>query len=253
MAENRFSVPGTWLERPVKTVLVGVGGIGSHLLDELARMDMTLKALEGHGFRVTVFDPDSVAVANVGLQRFLPSDVGYPKAEVLANRYRSFMDFHCEAITDYFRPEQASGFDLVVTAVDKARLRYDLGSYWQDHRSHPGIWLDAGVDHHSGQVVLGSLDLPDTGLKLPNVFDLMGDGLKAVNDNATDSCSQEEALRNQDFGVGATAARHASALLWNLLRHGGIAHHGCFFSLETGEVRSIRIDPVVWQSFGYTG
>lgn len=69
-------LPEAWLERPVRTVLIGAGGTGSHLVGALMALDHALRAL-GHpgGLQVTVYDPDRVSSANLGRQAFWPVDL----------------------------------------------------------------------------------------------------------------------------------------------------------------------------------
>ena len=82
-----LQLPEPWLERPVRVLLIGAGGTGSHLFGALMALDHALRAL-GHPGRlhVTVYDPDRVTAANLGRQAFWPADVGQNKAVTLVQR-----------------------------------------------------------------------------------------------------------------------------------------------------------------------
>jgi len=111
------------------------------------------------------------------------------------------------------------------------------------------LWLDCGNAQHVGQIVCGNLG--DAKDKLPNLFDLYGELLQGLDEREEDSCSTEAALRKQDMGVNHTIAIQASNLLWQLIRHGEVDHHGCFIDIKHGEVNPLKVNPDVWASFGY--
>ena len=57
-------------QHPVTVNLIGAGGTGSQVLTNLARLDVTLRALGHPGLFVTLYDPDIVTEANIGRQLF---------------------------------------------------------------------------------------------------------------------------------------------------------------------------------------
>ncbi|GAA4649818.1 PRTRC system ThiF family protein [Kistimonas scapharcae] len=246
-----FTTPVSWLSGSLRIALIGVGGTGSEILDELVQMHYLLCKLGGEGFSVTAFDPDIVSPANVGRQRFLPNDVGYNKAEILITKYRSFLGVDWKARPVAFKAEHADHFDLIITAVDKAQCRADIGKHWQKKNSST-LWLDCGNSRNDGNVILGHLGTPPQtdSLRLPNVFDLYP-VLAEMEDNDTDSCSHADAIAKQDYGVNKKASREAMSILWNLMRHGSIDYHGAFFDLCTGTTTPLKIDGLNWATFGY--
>ena len=52
---------------PVTIHVAGAGGTGSQVITNLARMNVALQALGHPGLHVTVFDPDIITEANIGL------------------------------------------------------------------------------------------------------------------------------------------------------------------------------------------
>ena len=61
---------------PVSVNIIGAGGTGSQVITNLARLDVTLRALNHPGLFVTIYDPDIVTEANIGRQLFGWSDLG---------------------------------------------------------------------------------------------------------------------------------------------------------------------------------
>ena len=90
---------------------------------------------------------------------------------------------------------------------------------------------------------------PADGDRLPNVFDLYP-GLKGQTNEAQPSCSTDEAVRRQEFGINQKVAGEASGLHWQLMRHGGLDRHGAFVYQASGEVMPLEISRDVWRSFG---
>lgn len=255
----QLTIPHQWLGREINIALVGCGGTGSEMLDELYRIHSLLTALEGPGIHVTAFDPDEVSRANIGRQRFWPCDVGFPKAEVLINRVNSFggvnwsfvnyaFDIHCNR----------TRFDILITCVDTPSVRANIGtaaapdSDYGISSSQNALWLDCGNDASTGNVILGHVGKPNGQMRVPNVFDLYP-VLAEMEDGHEPSCSTAAALAKQDYGINRSVAREAANLLWQFLRHGALDHHGSYIDIKRGTVVPLRIDPALWSTFAPLG
>ncbi|MEE4377375.1 MAG: PRTRC system ThiF family protein [Candidatus Competibacteraceae bacterium] len=252
----RFYIPSPLIEQPVTVWLIGVGGTGSELLDGLVRLHTSLLAL-GHpgGLQVTAWDGDTVSTANIGRQRFWPADVGHNKATVSIHRLNLFAGLDWEDRPEPFVLD--SGYqhwpDLLITCVDQARLRADIGESghdsWQDC-----LWLDTGNDAYTGQVILGHLNQRERQpLRLPSVYDFYGGDLVEGGQDTdnTPSCGLAMALNQQSLSINRLMADLSLALLFNLFRDGFIEHHGYFVDLRQGLVTPLRIDPDTWAFMGY--
>ncbi|MCZ4311325.1 PRTRC system ThiF family protein [Vibrio pomeroyi] len=252
-----FYVPSDWVDRKIKVALVGLGGTGSSVLTELFQMNGILQNLGCDGFEVVAFDGDCVSESNVYRQNFWPHDVGSNKAEVLISRFNQFGGINWEA-----RPEFLTGdtvvkenFDLLITAVDKASVRYELGKALHTSRKS-GLWLDLGNDNHQANVLLGSISQngSTSPTRLPTPFELFGNQwLEATKTEVdTASCSTEEAIQKQTFGInGMTARSAASMLLFPLIRFGKLDHHGLFIDLHDADISKMAVDPIQWSFYGY--
>lgn len=248
---DTFYTPENWMNGPLAICVIGAGSTGSEVLDGLARMSMALSAIGGDQFDITIYDDDEVSVSNVGRQRFAPADVGHNKAVVLAHRYNLAFGLSIKAKPERFVPTAKSdAFDLYVTCTDSAQFRIDFGK-WFDHcqyfRGTKG-WLDFGNGSHTGQVVFGVSQ--DRMKLLPNVVDLYPE-LDEVDDTEEPSCSLEDALMKQDFGINRFLADAGLSLVWQLMRYGSITQHGAFIDQRKCQMQPLKISPEAWAFMGY--
>lgn len=249
--DSWFVTPGYLLTERVSIELIGCGGTGSAMLDELFRMDSLLQKLGHPGLAVRAWDGDEVQPANIGRQRFWPADVGLNKAELLISRYNGFGGTEWYAVGQHLDEEICRRLSphLMISCVDDPQVRVMIGEQGKAGGREDTLWLDTGNDHDSGQVILGhwaGRDAVQQGL--PNVLDLYP-GLRQQHRDARPSCSTEEAVARQDFGINQRVAAEASGLVWRMLRHGGIERHGAFIYQAEGEVLPLRIGERYWQSF----
>ena len=251
-----FHMPAQWAQRAVRIALIGAGGTGSDMAVRLAKMHRQLVALGGEGLDVTIFDPDAFSANNVGRQHASPSFVGLNKALALCHSLNMAYALNWRGIPQAFDVERAkrgyNGFDLIVTCVDKALFRAELGRSFRDAHTDT-LWLDTGNGADLGQVVLGPLGTPyRAALRLPNVFDLWPDlaTMQAV-DVEQPSCSAEESMTRQSWPVNQAAALVAAEMLWTLIRHGSLDYHGTSFHLRPLRTEPMWIDPEAWSFFGY--
>jgi len=215
----------------ISVILVGAGGTGSHMLDGLARLDLTLQQLGHPGLHITVYDDDVVEEHNVGRQRFGFTDLSENKARALVARANRTYGLDCVGSGTRFEPaESAVGYmgNIIITAVDDNATRNRVHTLFRrgfgkqnmktvqnlEHeeflRTH--YWMDVGNAKDYGQIVLGAHDLPDA-VEVNGAYEE-----NPVKDEPT--CSAVESLRMQDLFINQTIAAHALDMLWQLLRRG---------------------------------
>lgn len=235
--------------------LVGLGGTGSQVLTNLARMNEALMGLNHPGLHVRAWDPDIVSTSNMGRQLFSPADLNQNKALVLITRVNRFFGYEWEA-----RPQLYTGKDhsnITITCVDTAAARIKIhGNLYFTLRAQtanndvnkPYYWLDIGNLQKTGQCVLGSvikIQQPPSEhhrkFVLPTVVEKFPQLKKIKEENQGPSCSLAEALQKQDLFINSTLAQFGCNLLWKLIREGVIKYHGCYVNLETLSVNPIRI------------
>lgn len=252
-----FTTPPAWLDRPVRVALIGAGGTGSQLADQLASLDATLRKLGHPGLQVVVFDGDRVSDSNLGRSRFAPPDVGMNKATLLVHRLRAFYGGDFKDEPRHFAQADlgyTGRWELIVTATDSAAFRVSLAAWGRKHENT--IWVDCGNRSNDGQVVLGHLGgTASVAGRLPNVVDLYREELSGEQGRQADeempSCGTAEAIARQEWPVNRAAAIVASDLIWQLFRAGQITHHGAHFRVSPMQVTPLAIDPATWAFFGY--
>ncbi len=130
-------------------MIIGAGGIGSFLVYFLQRL----------GYRITVFDEDSVERKNLTYQNFFESDVGEKKVECLADR-----NYHTVAggsVTDepyhVLTEKQMIGYDLVICCADNLAVRRLL--YRQGFGSDAKIkWVDLRAQGRTAALISYLID-----------------------------------------------------------------------------------------------
>jgi PRTRC genetic system ThiF family protein len=160
--------------------------------------------------------------------------------------------------------------DLVIGCVDTRQARREILRQCQDAANRwrrPVLWLDAGNDATTGQVVLGevrptgvahtrsvSRGSPRLPARLPCVTDLFPALLDPAHDplDPGPSCSRAEALSRQSLAVNRAAAFHALCLLCEAFTAGRLTTHGIFFDVAAGRATPLAIDRQAWAAFGYT-
>lgn len=246
-------LPDAWNNETVSIVIVGAGGTGSQMADQLASLQKTLMALNHPGFTVKLFDGDEVSHSNVGRQRFTHSDIGLNKAIILCHRINAFYSLDWQAVNRSATVTDLDQADLIITCVDKAIFRADVGKK-KLKGDQVQIWLDMGNSESVGQSICGHRgEAPNGQLRVPNVFDLYPElaNMKA-EDKQTPSCSAEEAIQRQAWPINRIVAMAGADLLWTLFRKGRLNHHGAQISLDPMTVTPMPIDPAAWAFYGYS-
>jgi molybdopterin/thiamine biosynthesis adenylyltransferase len=122
-------------------ILVGCGNIGSHAVDQLARLPEVR--------RLTIIDFDHYETKNVASQQIDPRDVGQPKAKVLARRAKRIRpDLHVVPVVSRFENVPLGRLRGVLLAALDSRLArrhvntaaWRLGDPWIDTAVEPTAW-----------------------------------------------------------------------------------------------------------------
>lgn len=233
-------------------VVVGAGGTGSALLGKLFMLNNTIVALGGSPLSVTVYDDDVVSQSNIGRQAFYPFDIGLPKAEVLVNRFNAFGSVQWRFKTERFKHDENAFHSSKVFfgCVDSVEGRKELHKAM--NKISGSIYIDCGNDSSTGNVILGmNATIDGKSTYLPTVYDLYKEQLDNHVSKPSDSCSAEEAIQKQEFGVNDLAATHALQMFWQLIRHGELEYQGVSYDLKTGYTAPFKADKDVWGMFGY--
>lgn len=225
--------------------LVGMGGTGSQVLNNLGRLNMALIGLGHPGLHVRAWDNDTISPANLGRQLFSPADIGLHKSTVLVSRVNRFFGTEWEAMTTKYNCQKLG--NIIITCVDTAAARVSIAEKLKSVKpkgemyDYPFYWLDLGNLQHTGQCVLGTIHLIRGKNSLKNVVQLFPQIKKIKEEKQGPSCSLAEALEKQDLFINSTLAQFGCNLLWKLIREGEIRYHGCYVNLKTLSVNPIKI------------
>jgi PRTRC genetic system ThiF family protein len=246
-----YKLPLNFFGKRLSVALIGAGGSGSAIFNELIRLDTTLNALDTQsGLDVTVFDGSNVSHANITRQTFFVSQIGSNKADALVWSSNNLHGKQWQAVPKHFIADQKTleKYDIIITALDRPSVRYEISKAASMYSKT--LWLDMGNDATEGQVVLGELKR-SASKELPHICDLYDYSQLSDKDALIKSCSAEESISRQELGVNQFAARIGAQVLWNALRHGSIESHGAMFNAKTLEVTPIHCDPNTWALYGY--
>lgn len=133
-----------------QVVVVGLGGTGSQVARCIARLLYHRQEKRQHIPQVLFVDPDVVEPHNVGRQMFLASEIGQPKAAVLARRFNMALGLSiawCDQPVD--SQKHLPHGSLVCGCVDNHSARAEIA------RAQNIVWLDTGNGYDFGQVILG--------------------------------------------------------------------------------------------------
>jgi tRNA A37 threonylcarbamoyladenosine dehydratase len=118
--------------RAAHVCVIGVGGVGSWVVEALARSAIG---------RLTLIDLDNVAESNINRQiQALSSTIGMPKIEALKARIAEINPF-CQVtlVEDFIDPDNipamvgAGGFDYVIDAIDSVKAKAALIAFCREH------------------------------------------------------------------------------------------------------------------------
>jgi tRNA A37 threonylcarbamoyladenosine dehydratase len=139
-AERRFGGIGRLYGQPAlarfraaHVCVIGVGGVGSWIVEALARSAIG---------QLTLIDLDNVAESNINRQiQALSSTIGQAKIDALAARIAQFNpDCRLQLVEDFIDPDNlekmlgGKGFDYVVDAIDSVRSKAALIAYCRDQQ-----------------------------------------------------------------------------------------------------------------------
>jgi len=237
------------LERPIRILVVGCGGNGSAIVSGLPYLHQALLAF-GHpgGLAVTLIDPDTVSETNCVRQPFCRTEIGLPKAIVLAHRINLFWGLNWQGMQATIQQlKKGTDVDFVIGCVDTRKARRAIDK-WVLHSSVL-YWLDLGNNSSSGQFILGqpknSSNKRRGKCRLPTVTELFPEiAAPGKKDDDLPSCSAAEALTRQEPFINQNLAYQALGMLAQLLRHGCLSYNGGFCNLSTGKVVPMSICPV---------
>lgn len=224
-----------------RIVVVGLGGTGSHLARNLARLLVHRRQNRQSVPELVFVDPDVVEEKNIGRQLFSPTELHQPKAVALARRYNYAFGLEIQAICEPLDAKKHIGQNaLICGCVDNHHARREI------LRAEGHTWIDAGNEFDHGQVVIGNnsdweavfrgLDrgreknssvLPNAGLLFPSLLEAES---KDVPETEL-SCTELVARGEQHLYINAFMANLVTHYVYQLLNREAITSFVSFVSL----------------------
>lgn len=142
-------------------VIVGCGGTGSHYIKELGRYLYGNRCLRNDEIRIVLVDGDLVENKNLVRQAFLPQDIGYNKAQVMAEMLSQayglsvdYYDGYIDCEKDIEKLVRNDSLVFLVGCVDNHQCRQSMHGFYMN-REHC-IYMDSANEYQSGEIVIGS-------------------------------------------------------------------------------------------------
>lgn len=237
-------------------VLIGCGGTGSYLAQNIARLSYVLRQA-GKEIRALFIDPEKVEAGNVGRQNFCPAEIGRSKAEALSTRYNLSYGLKSEWMEKSFddgclNRMNTDGPIILIGAVDSAKSRAVIDRVCR--REYRTYWLDCGNLYTNGQILIGNSetgrmnleesltslglcgDLPYPSIQHPEIIDPQKDAVRAPA-----SCAQLIMRGEQGLFVNQTVAAYGASMLYQILAERSLKQFSIYFDLANGTNRSLAI------------
>lgn len=142
-------------------VIVGCGGTGSHYIKELGRYLYGNNCLRNDEIRIILVDGDLVENKNLVRQAFLPQDIGYNKAQVMAEMFSQtyglsidYYDGYIDCEKDIEKLVRDDSLVFLVGCVDNHQCRQSMHNFYMN-REHC-VYMDSANEYQSGEIVIGS-------------------------------------------------------------------------------------------------
>ena len=122
---SRFSGTEWYNEiQKARVIIAGIGGIGSNVAFQLARMVPA---------NITMYDDDDVEAVNMAGQLYSRIDIGKAKVDAIANMIRSYTSVgQINAIKKKFTNTTEAG-DIMICGFDSMAARHTFFSSWLNH------------------------------------------------------------------------------------------------------------------------
>lgn len=218
----------------VNIAVVGCGGTGSILVQELARFNHALIMLGRKGIDLTVYDDDVVTIANYGRQLFSPADLGRHKSEVTIERINRFWGFGWQSVCEKYKGQS---HNIVISCTDTIQSRKDINSFSEiNFKKHTYssernflAWIDCANETHSGHVFV-------TDYKNTSYFERFPQMVNAKDKKNKESCSVAESIKKQHIMINKHVSVHAATLLWDILTECKLSYYYITIDIKKNKI-----------------
>lgn len=133
-----------------RIIVAGIGGIGSNVAFQLARMIPE---------NLTLYDDDNVEMVNMAGQLFSNNNIGESKVDAIANMIYSYTSMkQVLAIKDKFTLDKEPG-DIMICGFDNMRARKTFFNSWCNHISNKSIEERSKCLYLDGRLSMDTLQI----------------------------------------------------------------------------------------------
>lgn len=133
-----------------RIIVAGIGGIGSNVAFQLARMIPS---------NLTLYDDDNVEMVNMAGQLFSNNNIGESKVDAIANMIYSYTSMkQVLAIKDKFTLDKEPG-DIMICGFDNMRARKTFFNSWCNHISNKSIEERSKCLYLDGRLSMDTLQI----------------------------------------------------------------------------------------------
>lgn len=234
-------------------VVVGTGGTGGFLVQDLSRYLSTHQNIDGV---ITIIDGDVVEEKNLVRQNFFKADIGKNKAVVTAERYAAHFGIYAIAVPKFVEtpkelaqiaqnPAIPKDLIIVIGCVDNNKTRLLIHKMFKEE-GVKGFWVDAGNAITHGQSVMTYYGCPlqykdilkcdpsiPINFEMPNVFDYHPEMLEHMDKLPTElSCAEHAISSPQTVFANRMASNLCLDFIYNIVECKLMMANGVWFNIE---------------------
>lgn len=133
-----------------RIIIAGIGGIGSNVAFQLARMIPA---------NLTLYDDDNVEMVNMAGQLFSNNNIGESKVDAIANMIYNYTSMkQVLAVKDKFTSDKEPG-DIMICGFDNMRARKTFFNSWCNHISNKSIEERSKCLYLDGRLSMDTLQI----------------------------------------------------------------------------------------------
>jgi len=221
----------------MRIVIIGIGGIGSHLLLPL------LQYLKGKYIEVMLVDGDIYETKNKDRQ--VVPEIGMNKADTTVNYYRNMGFDFIGSIPEYVTPENISHIireeDIVLLGVDNNATRKLVDIYIQNLENV--TLISGGNELEDGNVQV--VHIENGLIKTPTLIEQHPEISNPTDRNPDDmSCGELQESQPQISVVNASIADVMRRVLFGIM-HDGINYNEVFVNFRNGNIRNVKTEEII--------
>lgn len=212
-----------------KILIIGTGGTGSILADNIAKINFALINSDKPGIRLSLVDPDIVEAKNIGRQNFYANELGMKKTDAIAQRLsRNYLMRNivsCPKKIELSECNVKQSYDIVICCVDNYKTR----EWVYEHFHKYTHILDIGNEKDFGQIILSYKE------ELMHTFDIFTKKISKTQNKESDyQCDNyEQQFEKQSLFINTIIAGYAAELLRDFISSDTIDYNCIFVNLNS--------------------